>query len=127
MDHRKGTVMLNFVSEYDKFIAGTQKVTQRLQKCTCGCQGQDPWHTLFAKRVVKDIILLDQPHQAKRGYPPEINVTICATGTYKHPSGIRVCGLVITPHLSKWLATGWHWLDDKTPIEPAPTNDTQSH
>ena len=31
------------------------RVTNRLSKCYCGCQGQDPWHKQSYRRVVRSI------------------------------------------------------------------------
>ena len=31
------------------------RIYKRLTPCNCGCQGQDPWHRRYFKRVLKNV------------------------------------------------------------------------
>jgi len=31
------------------------QIVKRIDPCTCGCKGQDPWHKQFYKRIVREI------------------------------------------------------------------------
>lgn len=33
----------------------TKTITKRIQPCSCGCGGRDPWHAQTFERVIKDI------------------------------------------------------------------------
>lgn len=114
---------VEYVVNSELSFGGKQRVTQRIDTCGCGCQGQDPWHARYAKRVIKDVVILDQPHYAKTGWAGGGLVNVCAVGTYKHPSGVRQCALTIAratvpPTGEQWHIVGWQWIDEDFPVKP---------
>lgn len=36
-------------------MGGQTEITLRMDPCSCGCQGQDPWHQRTYFRVIKDV------------------------------------------------------------------------
>ena len=75
------------------YMMGPQYVLMRKGKCNCGCKGRDPWHAMSIKRVVRNVVFLEEPettfrHRAKGNH---FHIKTVAYGEVKHPSGmIRV-------------------------------------
>lgn len=99
-----------FAKYSKRYLSGKQRITQRIEPCTCGCEGQDSWHAATMKRVVREVEVFDTPHRSNTymGY----ETTLCAVAKYKHPSGWRPCGL--EAHRLRdgsWLVGSWVTLD----------------
>ena len=98
--------METFAKYSKRYLEGRQRITQRIEPCSCGCNGEDSWHARVMVRVVREIETFQEPYKGKAyaGY----ETTLCAVGRYKHPAGWRPCGLEANKlRDGSWIVGGW--------------------
>jgi hypothetical protein len=101
--------METFAKHSERYLSGgRQKITQRVQRCQCGCNGTDPWHARHIKRVIKEIEVFNEPYRSKTSEGH--HVTICAVGRYKHPAGWMPCGLEVIKNVNGDYWVTFHWI-----------------
>lgn len=88
-------------------MTSTKKITQRIKPCTCGCEGRDSWHAATVKRAVTNTVSLAAPIRV-RALEGGVWHTVSEIGFYKHPEGVRACGLKV---LANGDELGWYAID----------------
>ena len=72
-----------------------RRIQARCSSCCCGCRGRDSWHAWHFDRVVRDVVVLDEPERLREDAAPLPDVveagasSVVAYGTARFPWGVE--------------------------------------